>query len=209
MQVKHCLVILMTICSIILLPSAYATPSVQIIMDQTTYKYCEKLFYIIEVSEITGDSAVIHLRDEAGKGSNAIPISINKLQTLVPSVIPFEAEIFPLGKYFIDVEYAGAKDSAEFNLVDSKNICIPSLMKQITDGWVNSKISDGFFIDAIKRYVNAELITIPNNLSEKNIEDIHIPTWLKNTAEWWLEGKISDAEFAQAIQYLVKTEIII
>ena len=37
------------------LTSAYAEPSVAIIMEKTTYTYCEKLVYSIEVSEITGD----------------------------------------------------------------------------------------------------------------------------------------------------------
>jgi len=42
--------------SFVFLPAAYAEPSVSIIMEKTTYSYCEKLFYIIEVSEITGES---------------------------------------------------------------------------------------------------------------------------------------------------------
>ena len=46
--------------------STYAEPSVAIIMEKTTYTYCEKLVYSIEVSEITGDPAIIHIRDGAG-----------------------------------------------------------------------------------------------------------------------------------------------
>ena len=34
------------------LTSAYAEPSVTIIMEKTTYTYCEKLVYLIEVSEV-------------------------------------------------------------------------------------------------------------------------------------------------------------
>jgi hypothetical protein len=199
----------MIVSSGILLPAVYATPTVKIVMNQTMYKYCEKLFYTIQVSEITGDSAIIHIRDQAGKESNAIPISISNLQNPIPSVVPFEAEIFPLGKYFIDIEYSGAKDSAEFDLIDSQNICIPTLMKQISFSWINGEISDGFFIDAIKRYVDKDLINIPDNIKEKNLEEIHIPKWVKNTAAWWLQDKISDIEFAQTIQYLIKAGIIV
>ena len=78
------------------LPLIHAEPSISIIMDQTTYSYCEKLFYTIEVSEVTGDPAIIHISDESGKGSSAIPIAITELQNPIPSLIPFEAEIFPL-----------------------------------------------------------------------------------------------------------------
>ena len=155
--------------SIVLIQGANATPSVKIIMDHTTYKYCEKLFYTIEVSEITGDPAIIHIRDQAGKESNAIPVPIYNLQNPIPSTAPFEAEIFPIGKYFIDVEYSGAKDSAEFNLVDSQNICIPMVMKQIAFSWIDNKISDGFLIDAITRYVDKNLISIPDAIKEKNL----------------------------------------
>ena len=72
------------------LPSALnAEPSVSIVMEKTTYSYCEKLIYTIEVSEITGDPAIIHIRDETGKGSSAIPIPITDLQNPVPSLVAF------------------------------------------------------------------------------------------------------------------------
>ena len=53
-----------------IIPEAYSEPSVSISMDKTTYSYCEYLFYTIEVSEITGNPAIIHIRDETGKGSS-------------------------------------------------------------------------------------------------------------------------------------------
>ena len=32
-------------------------------MEKTTYSYCERLVYSIEVSEITGDPAIIHISE--------------------------------------------------------------------------------------------------------------------------------------------------
>ncbi len=199
---------ILVILGTILLSSAYASPTVKIVMDKTTFGYCEKLFYTIQVSEVTGDPAIIHIRDQAGKSSNAIPIPISNLQNPIPSVAPFEAEIFPVGKYFIDVEYSGAKDTAEFDLKDSGNICITVGMKQIAYSWINDQISDGFFIDAINKFVDKGLIKVPDKINEKNLQDVHIPKWVKNTAGWWLEEKISDGEFAKAIQYLMDKGII-
>jgi len=198
----------LVIFSVALLPSIYAT-SVEILMEKTTFRYCEKLFYTIQVSEITGESAVIHIRDQAGKSSSAIPIPIPNLQNPIPSMIPFEAEIFPVGKYFIDVEYAGAKNSTEFDLIESENICIPTTMKQVAFSWINDKMSDGFFIDAINKFVDKNIISIPDKINEKNLEDIHIPKWIKNPVGWWLEDKISDNEFSQVFQYLINKEIIV
>src|SRR3989338_10523692 len=209
MKTRQCLlVMILVIFSVALLPSVYAT-SVEILMEKTTFRYCEKLFYTIQVSEVTGDPAIIHIRDQADKGSSAISIPIYNQTNLIPSMIPFEAEIFPLGKYFIDVEYVGAKDSTEFDLIDSENICIPTTMKQVAFSWINDKMSDGFFIDAINKFVDKNIISIPDKINEKNLENIHIPKWVKNIVGWWLEEKISDNEFSQAIQYLINKEIIV
>ena len=209
MRTRQCLFIMvLVIFSAALLPSVYAT-SVEVLMEKTTFRYCEKLFYTIQVSEVTGESAVIHIRDQAGKSSSAIPIPIPNLQNPVPSMIPFEAEIFPVGKYFIDIEYSGAKNSTEFDLVDSENICIPTTMKQVAFSWINDKMSDGFFIDAINKFVDKNIISIPDKINEKNLEDIHIPKWIKNPVGWWLEDKISDNEFSQVFQYLINKEIIV
>jgi len=192
----------------VFLPDVHAEPSVNIIMEKTTYSYCEKLFYIIEVSEITGDPAIIHIRDETGKGSSAIPIPITNLQNPVPSLIAFEEEIFPLGKYFIDVEYSGTEITAEFNLIDSNKICIPGVVKPILTNWLTGNISDGFLMDAFQKYVDNEIIDIPFEINENNVYEIDIPDWVKNVGYWWVQGVISDEDFAQVVNYLIDKKII-
>ena len=189
-------------------PSIFAEPTVNIIMEKTTYSYCERLFYIIEVSEVTGDPAIIHIRDEAGKGSSAIPIQILNLQNPIPSLIAFEKEVFQIGKYFVDVEYSGSEFTAEFNLIDSDNICIPQTIKQFLIEWLNEKMSDGYLIDAIQKYVDSKLIEIPFEINDKNIHDIDIPDWVKNVAYWWVQGGVSDKELAEVINYLIHENII-
>ena len=186
----------------------HAEPSISIIMEQTTYRYCEKLFYTIEVSEITGDLAIIHISDESGKGSSAIPIEITELQNPIPSLIPFEAEIFPLGKYFIDIEYSGAKTTAEFELIESDSICIPELIKPIMANWLSGNISDGFLLDAFQKYVDTKLVNIPFEINENNVYDVEIPGWIKNIGYWWLEGAISDDDFSNAMNNLLERNII-
>ncbi len=194
--------------SFVFLPAAYGESTVSINMEKTTYTYCEKLFYIIEVSEVTGEPAIVHIRDETGKGSSAIPISIKELQNPIPSLVAFNEEIFPLGKYYIDVEYAGQQVTAEFSLIDSDNICIPEVIKPIVSNWLSGNISDGFLIDAFEKFVDSRLIEIPFEINEDNVYDIDIPDWVKNTGYWWLEGIISDNDFAQAINYLLEKKII-
>ena len=194
--------------SFVFLPTVHAEPSVTIIMEKTTYSYCEKLFYIIEVSEITGDLAIIHIRDDTGKGSSAIPIPITNLQNPVPSLIAFEAEIFPLGKYFIDVEYSGTEITAEFNLIDSNIVCILEVIKPILTNWLTGNISDGFLMDAFQKYIDEEIIDIPFEINENNVYEIDIPDWVKNVGYWWIEEAISDEDFVQVVNYLIDKKII-
>ena len=208
MEARNVALAIILAISFVFLPAVYAEPSVNIIMEKTTYSYCEKLFYIIEVSEITGESAIIHIRDETGKGSSAIPIAITNLQNPVPSLIAFQAEIFPLGKYFIDVEYSGAKITSEFNLIDSNKICIPEVIKPILTNWLTGNISDGFLMDAFQKYVDKEIIDIPFEINENNVYEIDIPDWVKNVGYWWIEGTILDEDFAQVVNYLIEKKII-
>jgi hypothetical protein len=208
MELKIIMLSLILATSFASLPTISADPSVTIVMEKTTYSYCEKLFYIIEVSEITGEPAIIHIRDESGKGSSAIPIQITNLKNPIPSLFAFEKEIFPLGKYFVDVEYAGSEFTAEFNLIDSDNICIPEAIKQFMIEWLNDKMPDGYLMDAFQRHVDPKLIHIPFEINEKNILDIDIPDWVKNVAYWWVQGGVSDKEFTQMINYLIDENII-
>ena len=202
------LLIILVIGITMYLPQVHAEPSASIIMEKTTYSYCEKLFYIIEVSEITGDLAIIHIRDEAGKGSSAIPIPITNLQNPIPSLIAFEAEVFPLGKYFIDLEYSGSTDTAEFNLIKSNTVCIPELIKPIMANWLSGNISDGFLMDAFQKYVDSQLIDIPFEINENNVYGINIPEWVKNVGQWWIEGAITDDNFAKTMSYLIDRNVI-
>ncbi len=190
------------------LPSVSAESPVAIIMEKTTYSYCERLFYTIEVSKITGKPAIIHIRDESGKGSSAIPIEIKQLKNPIPSPFAFEKEVFQIGKYFVDVEYAGSKVTAEFKVIDSDNICIPEVIRQFMIEWLNDNISDGYLIDAFQKYVDVSLIDIPFEINDENILEINIPDWTKSSAYWWIQGMVSDNEFSQMINYLIDEDII-
>ena len=164
--------------------SVFAESQVSIIMEKTTYTYCERLVYSIEVSEITGEPAIIHIRDGAGGKSSAIPIPIEKLSNPIPSLHAFEKDIFPLGTYFIDVEYLGIQTTAEFNLIDSDNLCISEAMQPVVVRWINGEFT------------------------EKNIDSLHIPEWVKSVGKGWIMGIVSDEMFVKNLQYLIDEKII-
>ena len=188
--------------------AAFAEPQMTAIIEKTTYTYCERLSYTIEVSEITGEFAIIHIRDEAAKKSIAIPIPIEKLSNPIPSAYPFQKDIFPAGKYFIDIEYSGAKTTIEFDLIDSDNLCISESMKPIIIRWINGEFTDGMLISGFQNLVDKKLIEIPFEITEKNIGKIKIPQWVKSIGNGWIMGIISDQMFTNNLQYLIDQNII-
>ena len=188
--------------------TAFAEPQMTAIIEKTTYTYCERLSYTIEVSEITGELAIIHIRDEADKKSSAIPIPIEKLSNPIPSAYPFQKDIFPAGKYFIDIEYSGAKTTIEFDLIDSDNLCISESMKPIIIRWINGEFTDGMLISGFQNLVDKKLIEIPFEITEKNIGKIKIPQWVKSIGNGWIMGIISDQMFTNNLQYLIDENII-
>ena len=188
--------------------SVFAEPQISIIMEKTTYTYCERLVYSIEVSEITGEPAIIHIRDGAGGKSSAIPIPIEKLSNPIPSLHAFEKDIFPLGTYFIDVEYLGIQTTAEFNLIDSNNMCISEAMQPVVVRWINGEFTDGMLISGFQNIVDKKLIEIPFEFTEKNIDSLVIPEWVKSVGKGWVMGIVSDEMFVKNLQYLIDEKII-
>jgi len=188
--------------------SSYAEPEISIIMEKTTYTYCEKLFYSIKVSEVTGELAYIFIRDDSGVTGSAIPIVIEKLLTQMPSPYAFEKETYQLGKYFIDLKYLGLQTTVEFNLIDSDNMCIPQVMQPIVIRWVNGEFSNGMLITGFQNIVDKKLINVPFELTEKNMNSLHIPEWVKTIGKVWIMGIISDQMFVQNLQYLIDEKII-
>ena len=188
--------------------SVFAEPQMTATIEKTTYTYCEKLAYTIEVSEITGDLAIIHIRDETDKKSSAIPIPIENLSNPIPSAYPFQKDIFPSGKYFIDIEYSGATTTLEFDLIDSDNLCISQAMKPVIIRWVNGEFTDGMLVSGFQNLVDSKLLDIPYEITEKNIDKIKIPQWVKSIGNGWIMGIISDQMFAKNLQYLIDQKII-
>jgi hypothetical protein len=188
--------------------SVFAEPTVTIVMEKTTYTYCEKLIYSIEVSEITGEPAIIHIRDETGGKSSAIPIPITNFSNPIPSLNAFEKEVFPSGKYFIDVQYLGIETTVEFNLVDSDNMCISEAMQPVVIRWINGEFTDGMLMSGFQNIVDKKLIDIPFVFTEKNIDTLNIPEWVKNIGKGWIMGIITDQMFIQNLDYLIDKKII-
>ena len=187
----------------------YATPTVSIHTEKEIYSYGDFLSFTIQVSEITGEPAILYIIDEAGKKSSAIPIPVIELKTKVPSPFPFESNVYPLGMYTLEIQYSGSSSMTEFELIDSGNIVIPLWIRELAKYWYNGAITDVEFSNGIGFLIKEGIIVIPETQNQKTSDEVKIPEWVKDSTGWWIDRQISDVEFAKGIEFLIKEGIIV
>ncbi len=187
----------------------YATPTVSIYAEKEIYSYGDFLSFTIEVSEITGESAILYIIDESGKKSSAIPIPVTELKTKVPSPFPFESNVYPLGRYTLEIQYSGSSSMTEFELIDSGNIVIPLWIRELAKYWYNRAITDVEFANGIGFLIKEGIIVVHETQNQKTSDDVIIPEWVKASTGWWIDRQISDIEFAKGLEFLIKEGIIV
>jgi len=187
----------------------YAAPIVSIFTEKEIYSYGDFLSFTIEVSEITGESAILYIIDESGKKSSAIPIPITELETEVPSPFPFESNVYPLGMYTLEIQYSGSSSVTEFELIDSGNIVIPLWIREFAKYWFNGAITDVEFSNGIGFLIKEGIIVVPETQNQKTSDEVIIPEWIKDSTGWWLDRQISDIEFAKGLEFLIKEGIVV
>ncbi len=188
--------------------NAYAETNVSIITEKKIYSYGDFLTFTIEVSEVTGEIAILHIIDENDIKSSPIPIMISDLKTVVPSPFPFEATTYPIGKYFLEIQYSGSFDIVEFELIDSGKVVIPLWIREVAKYWFNGAISDIEYADGIGFLIKEGIVVVPQSITLDTKTEVKIPSWVKISTGWWIDRYISDTEYAAALEYLIKVGII-
>lgn len=202
------LLLLLSTIALACTPAHAGGPEMEIILGKETYHYCENLSYMLTVSEVTGEIAIVHITDQNAKRSQGIPMPVSEIESVVRAPFPFEREVFPAGTYTINIQYSGTVAEASFELLDTDRVCIPSQIRQVMTAWLSGTLSDGFLLDAIKKSVDDSLIAIPFEIGRENIYEIHIPDWVKYVAHWWVSGMISDDMLAGVFDHLLRTGVI-
>ncbi len=184
----------------LVLPNASA--EVQITTSKKTYTYGDYLGISITVSSVTGGDATMHIVNEDGTRSSAIPVQIKGATTNITSPNPFDKEIFKEGKYQIEIEYAGQKGSTGFEIADAGNTVLPFASSVVVPQWASSTISDYVFL---KFLADNKMVNLQGHALK---ESTKIPSWYKTNGFWWADRKISDSEFVSGLQYLLDRNII-
>lgn len=188
---------------------AEAEPAVSIETSQSIYHYGEYLSITINVSEVTGDFATIHITDPSQKKSILLQPPISQETHSFPSNHPFDSAIWKSGSYILELEYSDATSSTQFSIQDSGEVAIPFWIRDLATMWITEPlVTDKDFGRAIEYLIQHEVIKIPYTEPEGDAIT-SIPDWVKTNAGWWVTGKISDTEFTVALQYLIKKGIIL
>lgn len=182
------------------MPIAFAQALV-VETGQETYHYGEHLTVLITVEYLSESFAFMQIRDSEDKKSSPIQIPITGLRTELPSPLPFDREVYPTGRYFVDVTYSGHSVTASFELVDVGNTVVPNWIKQVAFHWMNQDISDGDYLGNIQSmFEQGTTVTQWNSAS--------IPDWVQDVTGWWLSGLINDSTYIMMIQYLITHQVI-
>ena len=152
-------------------PSFAQESNFQIHASQETYYYGDFLTFTIEVPDVTEELATLYIIDESGKSSSPIPLNIIEKSTTLTSPFPFESQVYPLGKYTLEIQYSNEVATTEFFLKDSGRIVIPLWIKDVAKMWTADMISDQTFATAIEFLISNDIILVPETeYSESNGE---------------------------------------
>ena len=204
-------IILSLLVILAILPSignAIAAPSISIETSQNVYEYGDFLSITVNVSEITGDNAIVHVIDPTERKVMLLNRPITLTTTTFPSQHPFDSAIWKPGIYMLEFEYSNQISSIQFSIDDSGKVVLPAWIRDVAKLWITDQISAKEFSVAIEYMINVGIIKIPYTETDTGIATTTIPEWVKNNAGWWAVGAINDTEFTLALQYLVKTGII-
>jgi hypothetical protein len=188
--------------------NAASAISLSIQTDKTEYHYSDLLSFVIKVSDITEKTLTLHIRDESGKNSQPIVLSITNTTTTITAKESFDPTVYKPGIYYLDAEYSGAKASTSFKIINSGKIVIPSAIKTLAELWSKGLATDKDFARGIDELIKEKIIILESE--HKGSSSVtKIPVWIKTNAGWWVDNRISDSDFALGIQYLIRNGIIV
>lgn len=85
---------------------------------------------------------------------------------------------------------------------------IPNWVKQITNWWSITSISDEKFTDSIQYMIKKDIIKIPTNKKFEDANELKMISAIRNNLSLWSQDKVSNDEFFKNINWLIDNEFI-
>jgi tetratricopeptide (TPR) repeat protein len=85
---------------------------------------------------------------------------------------------------------------------------IPNWVKQTTNWWAITSISDQKFTDGIQYLIKKEFIMIPENKKFENTNELKMMSSIRNNLSIWSQNETSNEEFYKNVNWLIGKEFI-
>ncbi len=85
---------------------------------------------------------------------------------------------------------------------------IPNWVKQTTNWWAITSISDQKFTDSIHYLIKKEIIMIPENKKFENTNELKMISSIRNNLSMWSQNETSNEEFYKNVNWLIDNEFI-
>jgi tetratricopeptide (TPR) repeat protein len=85
---------------------------------------------------------------------------------------------------------------------------IPDWVKDTTNWWTLTKISDQDFLNSLEYMIENDIIKIPENIVFENEKELKMISWIRNNLSMWSQNASSDDEFFKSTQWLIKNKLI-
>ena len=79
---------------------------------------------------------------------------------------------------------------------------IPNWVKQTTNWWALTSISDEKFTEGIQYLIKKEIIMIPENKKFEDTNELKMISSIRNNLSIWTQNEASDEEFYKNVNWL-------
>ena len=85
---------------------------------------------------------------------------------------------------------------------------IPKWVKDTTNWWSITKITDQSFLNSLEYMMEKQIIVIPENEVFDNEKELKMISWIRNNLNSWSQNSSSNEEFFKSMNWLVEKEFI-
>ena len=85
---------------------------------------------------------------------------------------------------------------------------VPEWVKDSTNWWTLTKISDQDFLNSLEYMIENNIIKIPENKVFENENELKMMSWIRNNFSMWSQNTSSDDEFFKSTQWLIDNKLI-
>ena len=144
----------------------------------------------------------IHSKDYRLTKNSLIEFDFKQLSFNKPDSCKLIFSLHDVGLDLIDYFYSDYDVNFETLVIDEQiTRVIPNWTKTLVTFWLEEKISDITFSNALNHLVNSNIIQI-NASGKSKIDVFNSPSWFKQNSKFWVEGSISDYKYLIGLETL-------